>query len=173
MSRIGLIRGGVVVNVIEAELAFAQTLPGYDHVMEAGGAGPGWLLVDGVLVHPTQAVSEDLAEAKRRLRERATALRWEHETGGITVGGVRVLTGIEDQNRIATALIGAPATLDFKAESGWVTLTLADLQGIADAITTHVQACFSAERAHHEEIGRISSMEAAKAYDVDAGWPTS
>ena len=40
-------------------------------------------------------------------RERATALRWERETGGITVGGVRVLTGIEDQNRIATALIGA------------------------------------------------------------------
>lgn len=171
MSRIALIRGGMVANVIEAELAFAQTLPGYDHVMEAGGAGPGWLLVDGVLVHPTQAVSEDLAEAKRRLRERATALRWEHETGGITVSGVRVLTGIEDQNRIATALIGAPATLDFKAESGWVTLTLADLQGIADAITTHVQACFSAERTHHEAIDALPSLDAVGSYDVEAGWP--
>lgn len=173
MSRIALIRAGAVANVIEADLAFAATLPGYDAAMEAGAAGPGWLLVAGELVPPTPPATEDLAEAKQRLRERATALRWEHETGGITVAGVRVLTGIEDQNRIATALIGAPATLDFKAESGWVTLTLADLQGIADAITTHVQACFSAERAHHEEIGRISSMEAAKAYDVDAGWPTS
>lgn len=171
MSRIALIRGGMVANVIEAELAFAQTLPGYDHVMEAGGAGPGWLLVDGVLVHPTQAVSEDLAEAKRRLRERATALRWEHETGGITVGGVLVLTGIEDQNRIATALIGAPATLDFKADSGWVTLTLAELQAVAAAITTHVQACFTAERAHHEAINALPSLAAVAAYDVEAGWP--
>jgi hypothetical protein len=172
MSRIALIRGGWVANVIEAELAFAQALPGYDHVMEAGSAGPGWLLVDGVLVHPAQVSTEDLAEAKRRLRERATALRWERETGGITVGGVRVLTGIEDQNRIATALIGAPATLDFKAESGWVTLTLADLKGIAEAITTHVQACFSAERAHHEAIDAIASIEAAAQYDLDSGWPT-
>ncbi len=171
MSRIALIRGGAVANVIEATLEFAATLPGYDTAMEAGNAGPGWLLVAGELVPPAPAPSEDLAEAKQQLRERATALRWEHETGGITVGGVRVLTGVEDQNRIATALIGAPATLDFKAASGWVTLTLAELQGIADAITAHVQGCFSAERAHHEAIDALESMEAAQAYDVEAGWP--
>lgn len=171
MSRIALIRAGVVANVIEADLAFASTLPGYDAAMEAGAAGPGWLLVAGDLVPPAAPATEDLAETKQRLRERATALRWEHETGGITVAGVRVLTGVEDQNRIATALIGAPATLDFKAESGWVTLTLAELQGIADAITTHVQACFSAERAHHEAIDALTSLAGAAEYDVEAGWP--
>jgi len=171
MSRIALIRSGVVVNVIKAKLAFALTLPGYDTAMEAGNAGPGWLLIAGELVPAAAPELEDLAEAKRQLRERATALRWERETGSITVGGVRVLTGIEDQNRIATALVGAPATLDFKADSGWVTLTLAELQGIAAAITTHVQACFSAERAHHEAIDALASLEAAVAYDVDTGWP--
>lgn len=164
-KRLVIVEGGVVVNSL-----FAEEWPG---AIEHAEACIGWSLVAGELVPPSHSEAANLTEAKLRLCERATALRWEHETGGITVGGVRVLTGIEDQNRIATALIGAPATLDFKAESGWVTLTLADLQGIADAITTHVQACFSAERAHHEEIGRISSMEAAKAYDVDAGWPTS
>lgn len=124
-------------------------------------------------MHPAQGGTEDLAEAKRLLRERATALRWERETGGITLGGVRVLTGIEDQNRIATALVGAPETLDFKAESGWVTLKLADLKAIADAITAHVQACFSAERAHHQAIDAIASIEAAGQYDVESGWPES
>ena len=74
-------------------------------------------------------------------------------------------------NRIASALIGAPATLDFKAESGWVTLTLAELQGIAAAITAHVQACFTAERVHHEAIDALETMEAAQAYHVENGWP--
>ena len=52
MSRIALIRAGVVANVIEADLAFASTLPGYDAAMEAGDAGPSWLLVAGALVPP-------------------------------------------------------------------------------------------------------------------------
>ena len=37
MSRIALIQAGVVANVIEAELEFAQAL-GYDHAQEAGDA---------------------------------------------------------------------------------------------------------------------------------------
>ena len=171
MSRIALIRDGIVANVIEAELEFAQAL-GFDHAIEAGPAGPGWLLVGGVLVPPdAPATALTLEELKHQLRERATQLRWQHETGGIDVGGVRVLTGIEDQNRIASVLIGAPATVDFKAESGWVTLTLAELQGIAAAITAHVQACFTAERAHNETIDALEALEAAQAYNVEAGWP--
>lgn len=171
MSRIALIRDGIVANVIEASLEFAESL-GFDIALEAGDAGPGWLLVGGVLVPPdAPAPALTLEEMKQQLSERATQLRWERETGGVEINGVRVLTGIEDQNRIATALIGAPATLDFKAESGWVTLTLAELQGIAAAITTHVQACFTAERAHHEAIYALSTMESAHEYDVEAGWP--
>lgn len=171
MSRVALIRDGVVANVIEAELAFAQAL-GFDHAIEAGSAGPGWLLVDGVLVPPdSPAPVVTLDDAKQQLREQATALRWEYETGGTTVGGVRVLTGIEDQNRIASVLIGAPATLDFKAESGWVTLTLEQLQGIAAVIAAHVQACFSAERAHHEAIDALETLEEVQEYDIETGWP--
>ena len=171
MSRVALIQAGVVANVIEASVEFAESL-GYDHAVEAGSAGTGWLLVDGVLVPPdSPAPAVTLDDAKQRLRERATALRWEYETGGIDIGGVRVLTSIEDQNRIASALIGAPATLDFKSETGWVTLTLAELQGITAAITAHVQACFTAERAHHEAIDALASLEAAGSYDVEAGWP--
>lgn len=113
----------------------------------------------------------DLVAMKDQLRAAVTALRWQRETGGITVGGVHVLTGIEDQNRIAGALIGAAATLDFKAESGWVTLTLAQMQGIAAAITSHVQACFTAERTHHEAIDALPDIPAAQEYDINTGWP--
>ena len=172
MSRIALIRDGIVNNVVEAELEFAESL-GFDSALEWLDPAPGWLLVDGVLVPPdAPAPALTLEELKQQLRERATALRWQHETGGIDIGGGRVLTGIEDQNRIATALIGAPATLDFKAESGWVTLTLAELQGIAAAIAAHVQACFSTERAHHEAIDLLETREDIDTYDVESGWPS-
>lgn len=44
MSRIAQIKDGVVVNVIEAELEWAQEYAsaGFDDVVPAGGAGPGW-----------------------------------------------------------------------------------------------------------------------------------
>ena len=77
-----------------------------------------------------------------------SAKRWAVETGGATVG-----TTIDDQNRItsviANAQLAGVASVDFKAQSGWVTLSLTQMQGIAAAIALHVQACFSAERAHH------------------------
>ena len=118
-----------------------------------------------------------LEALQAQLKSQASALRWVHETGGITVGGVRVSTGIEDQNRIATVLAAAQVaeltSINFKAESGWVALSLAELQGIAAAITAHVQACFTAERAHHEAIDALESVAQALAYDLTAGWPAA
>ncbi|MFZ6696835.1 DUF4376 domain-containing protein [Stenotrophomonas acidaminiphila] len=117
----------------------------------------------------------DLAAVKEKLRAAATARRWSHETGGLTLGGVRVATALQDQNRIASVLAAMQVAqvdgVDFKAENGWVYLTAVELQGIAGAITAHVQACFSAERAHHEAIDALPDLSAALAYDVTEGWP--
>lgn len=117
------------------------------------------------------------------LKEEITALRWQHETGGLTLPtGVRVATGIDDQNRItsviANAQIAGVERVDFKAVSGWVTVTVQELQAIAAAIAVHVQACFTAERAHHEAIDALAEQyegealqSALAAYDVQSGWP--
>lgn len=114
---------------------------------------------------------QTLAEYQATLKQQATELRWQHETGGITVGGVQIATGIEDQNRIASVLVASPAQVDFKSESGWVSLTLAELQAIAAAISAHVQACFTAERTHHTAIDALATVEDAQSYDVTGGWP--
>lgn len=117
------------------------------------------------------------------LKAEITALRWQHETGGITLpNGVRVATGIDDQNRItsviANAQLAGVQTVDFKAASGWVTVTVQELQTIAAAIAVHVQACFTAERVHHEAIDALAeqyegnALQAAlAAYDTEQGWP--
>jgi hypothetical protein len=111
------------------------------------------------------------------LRDAATAKRWEVETGGLTLpNGARVLTRIEDQNRISNAVTNALrlglASVSFKSADGeFFTTPIADLVAIADAVGLHVQACFDAERGHYEAIAALGSVPEAQAYDVAAGWP--
>ncbi len=116
-----------------------------------------------------------LEESKDALKKRITAKRWAVETGGVMVGGMRVLTGIEDQNRITTVVANARRsglqTVDFKAAGAWVTISVADVEAIACAIALHVQASFTAERAHHEAIDALPDLAAVQVYDVTAGWP--
>lgn len=105
-------------------------------------------------LNPTRTVTTDSLKAE------ITALRWQHETGGITLpSGVRVNTGVADQNRIASVIANAQLagvqSVDFKAASGWVTVTVQELQAAAAAIALHVQACFTAERVHHDAIAAL------------------
>lgn len=54
MSRIALIRNGVVENVIEADMEFAQSL-GFDAVVETDVAAPGWGYAGGEFIAPVPA----------------------------------------------------------------------------------------------------------------------
>jgi len=127
-----------------------------------------WCLQYALSPLPADVVRANLARA-------ASARRWAVETGGITLaGGARVGTTIDDQNRItsviANAQLAGVVSVNFKAQSGWVTLSLEHMRGIAAAIALHVQACFSAERAHHEAIAATSDA-GLYGYDINAGWP--
>lgn len=116
-----------------------------------------------------------------------TKKRWEIETGGLTLtSGVHVATGIDDQNRITSVIANAElagvSSVDFKAASGWVSISVADLKAVAAAIALHVQRCFTAERAHHEAIDAIAAQyeadsaglqAALQAYDTTQGWPSA
>lgn len=54
MSRIALIRDGVVENTIEADMEFALSL-GFDAVVETDVAAPGWGYVGGEFIAPAPA----------------------------------------------------------------------------------------------------------------------
>ena len=114
-------------------------------------------------------------QVRASLLQAVSAKRWAVETGGLTLpGGATVGTTIDDQNRItsviANAQLAGVVSVNFKAQSGWVTLSLEHMRGIAAAIALHVQACFSAERAHHEAINAASDAE-LYGYDINTGWP--
>ena len=120
------------------------------------------------------------ARLKGEAKARVTSYRWHRETNGIVLpSGVAVATKKDDQDRIDTVLNSMEryglATVDFKAALGWVTLTYDELKAVGSAIAAHVQACFSAERTHHEAIDAIGELDAdaVVAHDVYAGWPTN
>lgn len=135
------------------------------------------LSIDGFLGEFSQA--EWLAEAHSELKGRATAIRWRVMTGGMALpGGIEVGTTIDDQNRITSVVANASLAgladtdeVDFKAASGWVKITIGQIKQIAGAIGQFVQACYTAERAHHDEIDAITTPEQINAYDVNVGWP--
>lgn len=112
---------------------------------------------------------------RHKLKEAVTAKRWNVETSGVLLpSGVRVSTDTSDQNRISNVITNATAsgltTVDFKASTGWVTLTIDEIKGIATAIALHVQSCFSAERIHHAAIDALSDANLQN-YNLNAHWP--
>lgn len=86
----------------------------------------------------------------------AAARRFAIETGGIDVSGTRVDTSRDSQSLIAGAFAYVQAsgaeTVEFKAASGWITLSAEQVKSIALAVAAHVQRCFAAERAADEAI---------------------
>lgn len=117
-----------------------------------------------------------LEERRARLKSAVTAQRWLVEAGGVTLAdGVKVKTGIEDRIRIAQVIQGMEANgyadVPFKTESGWFTLTLAQMNVFQRAIASHVRACFEAEWAHHVVIDALDAS-AVESYDVLADWPS-
>lgn len=147
----------------------------------AHGAGNRPFVVNGQWVlqdlppEPEPEPEPTLEERREHLKAAVTAERWRRETGGITLaGGVRVSTGIADQSRIAQVIQGMEANgyedVPFKAESGWLTLTLEQMKAMLKAIAAHVRACFEAERAHHEAIDVLDEA-GIETYAVSAGWP--
>ncbi|MDN6885275.1 DUF4376 domain-containing protein [Variovorax sp. CAN2819] len=118
-----------------------------------------------------------IEERRAALVAAVTDKRWEVETGGITLPtGTRVLTGKSDQNRITSVIVNAEIagiqSVDFKSDSGWVTLSIGEIKGIAAATGAHVQACFTAERMHHEAIAALDAA-GIETYDINTGWPVA
>ncbi len=115
-------------------------------------------------------------DRRRALRAQVAERRWALETGGLVLpDGLRVSTKRSDRDALTALLVKAERAgieaVDFKFDSGWARMSLAELDAVARAIELHVQACFSSERSHHEAIAMLETVAQFDAYDCNAGWP--
>lgn len=103
------------------------------------------------------------------------ALRYQHETAGITLNGMTIETDRQSQSLITGAWsfsqLNPAALIDWKGVTGWVQIDAAAISAIAGAVATHVQACFSNERVLSEAIAAATTVEALNAIDLTVGWP--
>lgn len=165
---------------MQPEGAHPLTKERHAELCDALASGKVMALVGGEI----KAVDPDIpAITPAMLRESVTGYRWKIETAGITLpDGIKVATSIDDQNRITTVVANARMagleSVKFKAASGWITLSVAELEGVAAAVARHVQACFAAECEHHQAIdaialipGQAERQAALESYDVSKGWP--
>lgn len=104
--------------------------------------------------------------------------KWEVETGGLTVEGVFIDTTRESQSMITGAynfaLLNQSTpdwTIDFRASTGWITLTASEMIGIGAAVAAHVQASFTRYRALEESITACTTVAEVAAIDINIGWP--
>lgn len=116
-----------------------------------------------------------------RLAELAT-LRWEVQcvgvkTPGVTgqMGGVVFASATDDKARLLQVIEDAQIMGDeiilFKAQSGFVELTVEQLRVDYKAIVQHTQACYKCKRSHAEAINAMGSAEDVERYNIHSGWP--
>jgi hypothetical protein len=99
--------------------------------------------------HPIAAYAEPMPDADA-LRAYAAMARWRKEISGIAVGGLTVTTDDRSKALIQGAYLQSqrdPAfTAQWKTASGaFVTIGTADIEAVALAVATHIQACFAKE----------------------------
>ncbi|ENN87815.1 hypothetical protein RHSP_47688 [Rhizobium freirei PRF 81] len=105
----------------------------------------------------------------------AATKRYAVETGGIVLGGMRVMTDRSSQSLITGAdnyvQANPDALVKFKTAAGFVELSAAQTTAIANAVGEHVQASFAAES---EVNARIAAGTITKANEIDAfAWPSN
>ena len=116
-----------------------------------------------------------LARAKKDRISELAALRYQHETAGITLNGMVIETDRQSQALITGAWsfsqLNPAVLIDWKGVTGWVQIDAATISAVAGAVASHVQACFSTERVHAEAITALETSDAVTAYDITTGWP--
>lgn len=125
----------------------------------------------GSYTPPADPANEPMTLERAQAMKLAELADWRYsmETGGINVAGTKIKTDRESQATLTGAFIslsqGLATTIDWKADGGqWVTLTLAEITPIAQAVVAHVQACFTAEKALVAEIRSMTSIEAVQSF---------
>lgn len=105
---------------------------------------------------------------KSELKQRASKKKKSVEKSGITLAdGTFIRSDIESQNRLSTLAASVNnnpdiISVDFEYLPGkWVTVTAEEAINIGNAVSSHVQGCFTWCRGIHERIDAITTLEDA------------
>ena len=156
-------------TVVEGIPTFTETVdPDTQEIILSDGM-QNWVVTDKTIDATLLTELRTFAKAK------ITQKRKETEVGGLLFpNGVSIKTSKDDQDRILSVIINAERNgieeIDFKADSGWVKISVFALRQIAKELTFFVQHCFNAEKMNHEAIDLLTDPVAIVNYSNDLSW---
>jgi len=127
--------------------------------------------------------STDLASVKKNLKDKLAALRYKYEVGGVIDSGnnnIIIASDRMSQASINGAFLwlqdNTESVVSFKDYTGWVDLNLTNATSRKNQVLSHVQGCFSREKAINDIIDAAADLTTLVTnYNnaIDSGWPTS
>lgn len=160
--------GRTLRRVVRAGPAPAE----YQTTSEAGGvvddAGE-WRIAVTALDWP-------LDQAKAKMLAKLADVRWQHEVGGTTMGGMHIQTDRETRANYVAAAMAASTDPTFavtwKLINGtFVNLDGAQIQAAMGAVLAHVRDCYANEQAIALQVEAAADLDALRAIDLTSGWP--
>jgi hypothetical protein len=153
--------------------------PDHDPVTQRIVANPCELWpIDATTATKTYRVEDiPIGELKTLFLAAVAEKRWEVETAGVVIGGIRIKTDRESAAKLTAAYVKADrdpgyAIANWKVADGtFVTLSAAAILAAGDAVSAHVQACFDREAALSVEILASTDVELLSDIDIESGWP--
>ena len=108
------------------------------------------LRVDGIYLKCDYTIQDKTLDAlKAEVRQAVASHRYDKEVGGIEFGEAMVATDRGSQSMLNAAVSRAKEdsafTVDWKTKNGFVTLDAPSLIALGNAVSDHVEQCFSAE----------------------------
>lgn len=133
-------------------------------------------VINGVPTRTTTATLKDIEPLKANKLVALAQHRYNVETGGMTVNGMKVATDDRSKSLINGAFNLCQAvpttTVQWKTPEGFIPLTAAQVTAIAVAMGQFVQACFAAEAVHITTINALATAQEVLSYDITTGWPS-
>lgn len=123
---------------------------------------------EGTDVHIEDLVDEQgnidtTGHVRAQKRREISDARYHHETAGVKLQGMNIATDRESQSLITGAALQATVdssySCQWKTQGGFVTLTSAQILGIAQAVRAHVQSCFDKEAELLAKIDKAKTKE--------------
>ena len=132
------------------------------------------LRVEGIYLKCDYVIQDKtLDTVKDEVRQAVAAYRYDKEVGGIEFGEAIVATDRGSQSMLNAAVSRAKEdstfTVDWKTRSGFVTLDAPSLIALGNAVSNHVEQCFSAEcKVDRDHITPTIDLEALANLDVES-----
>jgi hypothetical protein len=131
-------------------------------------------LVNGTWQQTWVQTPLDLSDAQSMILSNLASARYAAQISPVTIGGISLNANPASitmlNSAIASLGTSTTATVNFKAQSGWTVMNLAQLQAFSTAINAQIQFCFSNEFAQTQNIMALTTTDEISAYDITTGW---